>query len=112
MYDWVASGSIWYRHFLRFIDVPPESLEWWIGDIDTPRAPTHLYALPQGVRQPLAERSLSDMLIAGELDAIYRPRRPRHYHPTDGPIVRLFPEIARSSGTTSAGPAASRRSIW
>ncbi|MGA7261045.1 MAG: hypothetical protein WBX30_09155, partial [Stellaceae bacterium] len=23
MYDWVASGSIWYRHFLRFIEVPP-----------------------------------------------------------------------------------------
>ena len=22
MYDWVASGSIWYRHFLRFIGVP------------------------------------------------------------------------------------------
>ena len=26
MYDWVASGSIWYRHFLRFIDVTPEDL--------------------------------------------------------------------------------------
>ena len=25
MYDWVASGSIWYRHFLQFIDVPPAS---------------------------------------------------------------------------------------
>ena len=24
MYDWAASGSIWYRHFLRFIDVKPE----------------------------------------------------------------------------------------
>ena len=28
MYDWVASGSIWYRHFLRFIGVPPEDLQW------------------------------------------------------------------------------------
>src|SRR6202047_3761739 len=54
MYDWVASGSIWYRHFMRFIDVPPESLEWWIGDIDASRAPTHLYSLPQGVHQPAA----------------------------------------------------------
>src|SRR6516225_8276142 len=43
MYDWVASGSIWYRHFLRFIDMPPENLQWWIGDIDATRAPTHLY---------------------------------------------------------------------
>src|SRR5580704_4380150 len=33
MYDWVASGSIWYRHFLRFIDVAPEDLRWCIGPV-------------------------------------------------------------------------------
>ena len=93
MYDWVASGSIWYRHFLRFIEVPPERLQWWIGDIDTPRAPTHLYDLPEGVHRPPAGRSLSEMLIAGELDAIYSPPRPRRYDPVEGPIVRLFPDI-------------------
>jgi 4,5-dihydroxyphthalate decarboxylase len=93
MYDWVASGSIWYRHFLRFIEVPPERLQWWIGDIDTPRAPTHLYDLPEGVRRPPAGRSLSEMLITGDLEAIYSPPRPRHYHPVNGPIVRLFPDI-------------------
>ena len=93
MYDWMASGSIWYRHFLRFIEVPPESLEWWIGDIDTPRAPTHLYTLPEGVHRPPEGRSLSEMLIAGELDALYSPPRPQHYDPTGGPIVRLFPDI-------------------
>jgi 4,5-dihydroxyphthalate decarboxylase len=59
-HDWVASGSIWYRHFLRFVEVPPESLEWWIGDIDTPRATTHLYSLPAGVRRPPEGRSLSE----------------------------------------------------
>jgi 4,5-dihydroxyphthalate decarboxylase len=93
MYDWVASGSIWYRHFLRFIGVPPDSLEWWIGDIDTPRSPTHLYTLPQGVHQPPPGRALSEMLIAGELDAIYSPPRPQRYDPVNGPIVRLFPDI-------------------
>src|SRR5437667_6239574 len=93
MYDWMASGSIWYRHFLRFIEVPPESLEWWIGDIDTPRAPTHLYTLPEGVHRPPEGRSLSEMLIAGELDALYSPPRSQHYDPTGGPIVRLFPDI-------------------
>jgi 4,5-dihydroxyphthalate decarboxylase len=93
MYDWVASGSIWYRHFLRFINVPPESLEWWIGDIDEPRAPTHLYALPEGVHRAPAARSLSEMLIAGGLEAIYSPPRPRRYDPVNGPIVRLFPDI-------------------
>ena len=93
MYDWVASGSIWYRHFLKFIAVPPEQLVWWIGDIDAPRAPTHLYTLPEGVHRAPAGRSLSEMLIACELDAIYSPPRPQRYHPVDGPIVRLFPEI-------------------
>jgi len=93
MYDWVASGSIWYRHFLRFIGVAPASLEWWIGDIDTPRAQTHVYTLPGGVHRPPAGRSLSEMLIAGELDAIYSPARPQRYDPVGGPIVRLFPDI-------------------
>jgi 4,5-dihydroxyphthalate decarboxylase len=45
-----------------------------------------VHAAPQG-------RSLSEMLVAGELDAIYSPPRPRRYHPVDGPIVRLFPDI-------------------
>lgn len=90
MYDWVASGSIWYRHFLNFIDVPPQSLEWWIGDIDAPRPATHIYTLPPGVHQAPPGRSLSDMLIAGELDPVYSPPRPRDYHPARGPIIRLF----------------------
>jgi 4,5-dihydroxyphthalate decarboxylase len=93
MYDWVASGSIWYRHFLRFIGVPPESLEWWIGDIDAPREPTHLYTLPEGVHRPPEGGSLSEMLIAGELDAIYSPPRPQRYDPVNGPIIRLFPDV-------------------
>jgi 4,5-dihydroxyphthalate decarboxylase len=93
MYDWVASGSIWYRHFLRFIGVEPEQLQWWIGDVDEPRITNHVYTLPDGVRAAPAGHALSDMLIAGELDAIYSPPRPRRYHPVDGPIVRLFPDI-------------------
>jgi 4,5-dihydroxyphthalate decarboxylase len=93
MYDWVASGSIWYRHFLRFIGVPPERLEWWIGDIDDPRPQTHVYELPAGVHRAPEGRSLSDMLIEGEIEAIYSPPRPQHYHPTNGPIVRLFADI-------------------
>jgi 4,5-dihydroxyphthalate decarboxylase len=93
MYDWVASGSIWYRHFLRFIGVPPEGLQWWIGDVDEPKITSHVYTLPPGVQAAPEGRALSEMLIAGDLDAIYSPSRPRRYHPVDGPIVRLFPDI-------------------
>src|SRR6202789_1539457 len=50
MYDWVASGSIWYRHFLRFINVPPDQLRWWIGEVDGARITNHAYTLPEGVQ--------------------------------------------------------------
>ena len=93
MYDWVASGSIWYRHFLRFIGVPPEELHWTIGAVDEPNITNHVYTLPDGVRAAPDGRALSDMLIDGELDALYSPPRPRHYHPVNGPIFRLFPDI-------------------
>src|SRR5580704_10839800 len=49
MYDWVASGSIWYRHFLNFIGVAPASLEWWIGDVEGGWRARHPGALPDGV---------------------------------------------------------------
>jgi 4,5-dihydroxyphthalate decarboxylase len=92
MYDWVASGSIWYRHFLHFIGVPPSRLEWWIGDVDKGWTASHHAQLPEGVH-PVAEgRFLSEMLLAGDLEAIYSPPKPARYHPKDGPIVRLFPD--------------------
>ena len=93
MYDWVASGSIWYRHFLNFIGVPPDQLQWWIGEVDGARITNHAYTLPEGVHAAPPGRTLSEMLIDGELDAIYSPPRPHRYHPVDGPIVRLFPDI-------------------
>jgi hypothetical protein len=36
VYSYTATGSIWYRHFLRFVGVNPDAIQWWIGDIDTP----------------------------------------------------------------------------
>jgi 4,5-dihydroxyphthalate decarboxylase len=93
MYSYSASGSIWYRHFLRFVGVDPATIEWWIGDIDTPWSAPMDQTLPPGVKAPPAGRSLSDMLLADELDAIYSPPRPAAYHPTGGRLARLFPEF-------------------
>lgn len=90
MYSYTASGSIWYRHFLRFVGLDPASIQWWIGDIDSSGYSATNQALPPGVNTPAAGRSLSDMLIAGELDAIYSPPRPQAYHPRSGPITRLY----------------------
>jgi 4,5-dihydroxyphthalate decarboxylase len=93
MYSYTASGSIWYRHFLRYLGVEPKTIRWWIGDIDTPWSAPMDATLPPGVSAPPPGRSLSDMLIAGELEAIYSPPRPRAYHPVTGALARLFPDF-------------------
>jgi 4,5-dihydroxyphthalate decarboxylase len=93
MYSYTASGSIWYRHFLRFLGLDPAAIQWWIGDIDTPWSAPMDVTLPAGVKAPPPGRSLSDMLVAGELEAIYSPPRPAAYHPKTGPIARLFPDF-------------------
>jgi 4,5-dihydroxyphthalate decarboxylase len=92
MYDWVASGSIWYRHFLNFVGVPTARVEWWIGDVEGGWRARHPGELPDGVQAVPEGRYLLEMLLAGDLEAIYSPPRPSRYHPKDGPIVRLFPD--------------------
>jgi 4,5-dihydroxyphthalate decarboxylase len=93
MYSYTASGSIWYRHFLRYVGLDPQAIQWWVGDIDAPWSAPMDATLPPGVKAPPAGRSLADMLVAGELEAIYSPPRPQAYHPAEGPIVRLFPDF-------------------
>ena len=93
MYSWTASGSIWYRHFLSYIGIDPAAVQWCIGEVDQAYASRNEPKFPPGVTVPPAGRSLSDLLLDGELDAIYSPPRPARYHPVNGPIVRLFPDF-------------------
>jgi len=93
MYDWLASGSIWYRHFLNFLGVRWDRVEWWIGDVEGGWRARHPGELPAGVHAVPEGRYLSEMLIKDDLDAIYSPPRPRDYDPENGPIVRLFPDF-------------------
>jgi 4,5-dihydroxyphthalate decarboxylase len=92
MYSWTASGSIWYRHFLSWAGVDADAVQWCIGDIDAPWGMQSRPAVPQGGTVPPPGSSLSKMLIAGELDAVYSPPVPKDHHPADGPIVRLYPD--------------------
>lgn len=92
MYAWGASGSVWYRHFLRFLGVDPAGISWTIGNPDSGWGTGAGAALPPGVANA-GERSLSEMLLAGDLDAIYSPPRPKAFDPANGPIARLFPDF-------------------
>ncbi len=93
MYDWYASGSIWYRHFLRYCGLDPARMDWTIGNIDPGGSLKLPAAPPPHVQAAGAGRFLGDMLVAGEIDALYSPPRPAAYDAADGPIVRLFTDF-------------------
>ncbi len=93
LYSWVASGSVWYRHFQRHIGVPLDAVEWWVGDIEAAGETSHVVTLPEGVHPTPHGRFLAEMLVAGDIDAMWSPPRPRLFHPAQGPIVRLFPDM-------------------
>jgi 4,5-dihydroxyphthalate decarboxylase len=92
MYAWGASGSVWYRHFLRFLGVDPAGISWTIGNPDEGWGSAAAPVLPEGVAYA-GGRALNEMLLAGELDAVYAPPRPKLYHPQNGPIIRLLPDF-------------------
>ena len=96
LYSWVASGSVWYRHFQQYIGIPLDAVEWWVGDIEVPGETSHVVTLPEGVHPVPPGRFAAEMLVAGDIDAMWSPPRPKLYHPENGPIVRLFPDMHRT----------------
>ena len=92
LYSWVASGSVWYRHFQRHVGVALDDVEWWVGDIEAAGETSHAVTLPQGVNPAPSGRFLAEMLANGEIDAMWSPPRPKLFSAKEGPIVRLLPD--------------------
>lgn len=93
IYNWAASGAVWYRHLLRFLGADPTSMQWFVGGTDEPATVTARAPLPSYVRNASPERSLTDLLQQGEIDAMFVPLPPAAYHRENGPLVRLIPEF-------------------
>jgi 4,5-dihydroxyphthalate decarboxylase len=93
IYNWAASGAVWYRHLVRWLGHDVTKMTWVVGGPDAPAAvrvpeprPSHVTLAPEG-------RSLTDLLINGQIDAFFAPLPPRQHHSIDGPIVRVFPDF-------------------
>jgi 4,5-dihydroxyphthalate decarboxylase len=93
IYNWAASGAVWYRHLLRYFKQDPAAIQWVVGGADQPAGVPARAQLPAHVRNAPPNKSLSDLLLAGALDAIFAPLPPKLYHPLNGPIVRLIPDF-------------------
>ncbi len=93
IYNWGASGAVWYRHLVRYFGHDVTKIAWVVGGTDGPATVTVPDPPPSHVSKAPTGASLSDLLVAGTIDAFFAPLPPRKYHPVDGPIVRVFPDF-------------------
>ena len=93
IYNWAASGAVWYRHLVRYLGHDTKKITWVVGGPDGPatvRLPEPALA---NVSAAPAGQSLADLLLAGAIDAFFAPLPPRRLHPIDGPIVRVVADF-------------------
>ncbi|MGZ0244780.1 MAG: 4,5-dihydroxyphthalate decarboxylase [Alphaproteobacteria bacterium] len=97
--EWAMTATIYGRGWLaEHIGVDLTSIEWIQGGSDVPgrREPVGLN-LPAGIKLTnIADRSLTDMLLAGDIDCILSAQAPMPMRQGDKRIVRLVPEYQQA----------------
>jgi len=93
IYNWAASGAVWYRHLVRYLGQDPARITWVVGGPDQRASVIVPQPSPPNVTLVPDGKSLADLLMAGDLDAFFAPLPPKQYHPVEGPIVRLVPDF-------------------
>jgi len=91
--EWQLTANVWIRGILEDVyDLPADAVSYRTGGLLEPGRPEKLKVDLQGRFDvtPIEDtQTLSAMLAAGEIDAIYSPRAPEGFEP-GGPIRRLF----------------------
>lgn len=93
---WPDTGNTWSRAALRECGVRIDGIQWWVGAIDEAHPfkgtsgaePGYVHVAPQG-------RTLKEMLLAGELDALMMPIPPKGFYEPNSPVVRLYPDYRK-----------------
>ncbi len=92
IYNWAASGAVWYRHLVRHFGQDPRKIAWIVGGADQAQRVEARAPYPPYVKDAPPDKSLADLLLARQIDALFAPLPPRSYHRGDGPFVRLMPD--------------------
>ncbi len=94
--EWTITATVWARGLLSHsFGVGLDEVEWVQAGTNQPgRSEWAAFRVPAGVRiTPVADRTLNDMLLTGEIDAIIAPHPPREFKHGAGRIVRLFTDF-------------------
>ena len=76
IYNWAASGAVWYRHLVRYFGQDPAKISWVVGGADSTAAVNIVGSLPSHVTLAPKGRSLTDLLLANKIEAIFTPLPP------------------------------------
>jgi len=88
--SWPASGNTWSRAILRERGISLDSVRWVVGPVDPGDASPQPDPLPGGVAPAPPGRSLSQLLVSGELDAIMCPWPPKQFYGKGSRVRRLY----------------------
>ena len=92
--EWAQTAAVWSRGLLAHeYGVDLTSIHWHQAGVnEAGRREKVELLLPPGFRLTVvAERTLSDMLLAGDLDAVLSARPPAPFERADPRVCRLFP---------------------
>jgi 4,5-dihydroxyphthalate decarboxylase len=93
--EWAETATVYSRGFLTHdYGVALDQVDWVQGGLNQPgRTEKVKLRLPDGVRvTQVRDRSLNQMLLAGDLDAISSARAPEGFAAGDRGVVRMIPD--------------------
>jgi 4,5-dihydroxyphthalate decarboxylase len=93
--EWTQTATVYARGWLHHEGgAPLDSVEWVQGGVNEPgRKEMGKAKLPDGIRyREEKDRSLTDLLLNGELDAVISARPPNAFLADDGRMQRLMPD--------------------
>lgn len=91
--EWAQTASVYTRGYLSGrIGIPLQDIEWFQAGVNEPgRTEKVSLNLPEGVRYTqVKDRSLTDLLLSKDVDAVLSARPPQHFLNGNPEIVRLF----------------------
>jgi 4,5-dihydroxyphthalate decarboxylase len=97
--EWAQTASVYTRGYLTDdVGVPLSEIDWYQAGVNQPgRMEKVTLDLPAGVKlTPVPDRSLSEMLVAGELDAIMSAHPPQAFEQGHPDLVRVYPDYQKA----------------
>ncbi len=94
--EWAHTAGIYSRAYnMHEIGNAVEEIEWVKSGVNKGGIVEHVdLALPKSVRQtPVNEKSLDEMLIGGDIDALMSSAPPKSFYDGHPDIIRLFPDF-------------------